>query len=423
VQERKDRPTPEFIDRVWEGSGYGARRDRRPFRYQAFVPDSIRDWDEPLPGRAAEAVATATAAVRELQAAGAGHDLETLAGPLLRSEALGSSFIEGLRASNKRLALAAYEPLAADGTARAVLGNVRAMERAVDIGTAQKRFRVDDLLDIHRTLLEGTSEARYAGVLRSDQNWIGGRGLSPVDATFIPPPEDRVCDLLDDLVAFVNLDDLPAIAQAAVAHAQFETIHPFGDGNGRAGRCLIHVILRRRGLTPFLVPPVSVVLATNARRYITGLVDFRWGRTDDWIGVFADATAAAAHAATRLRAKIDQLLDDLIERAGSPRTDSVARKIIRGLPSQPVVSADTAAARYDVTPTATRAALNRLQETGVVVPTRVGRRRDREWISDELFQLLDAFEHDIGQADGAQGDRPAPTPTRPPRPSGQLRHG
>lgn len=360
-------------------------------------------------------MAAATAAVRGLQSAVAGHNLETLAGPLLRSEALGSSFIEGLRASNKRLALAAYEPLAADVTAKAVLGNVRAMEQAVDLGTAQKRFRVDDLLDIHRTLLEGTSEERYAGVIRSGQNWIGGRGLSPIDATFIPPPEGRVPDLLEDLVAFVNLDDLPAIAQAAVAHAQFETIHPFGNGNGRTGRCLIHVILRRRDLTPFLVPPVSVVLATNARRYITGLVDFREGRTDDWIGIFADATAAAAAAATRLGTRIDTLLDDLIERAGSPRVDSVARKIIRGLPGQPVVSADTAAARYNVTPTAARAALNRLQETAVLVPTRIGRRRDREWISDELFHLLDAFEHDLGQADDGNPARPTPPPTRPPR--------
>lgn len=289
------------------------------------------------------------------------------------------------------------------------------MEHAVGIGTAQERFRFDDLLDIHRTLLEGTSEERYAGVVRSDQNWIGGRGLSPIDATFVPPPEDRVRDLLEDLVAFVNLDDLPAIAQAAVAHAQFETIHPFGDGNGRSGRCLIHVILRRRGLTPFLVPPVSVVLAANARRYVAGLVDFREGRTDDWIGIFADATAASAGAATQFRTQIDELLDDFVDRAGSPRADSVARKIIRGLPAQPVVSADTAAARYDVTPTAARTALNRLQQTGVLVPTRIARRRDREWISDELFQLLDALEHDLGQAAGGDGHRPAPSPTRPPR--------
>lgn len=406
----------ELIDRVWEGSGYGARRDRKPFRYQAFVPDRIGRWDRPLAGRAAEAVATATAAVGDLQVAGEGHELETLASPLLRCEALGSSFIEGLRASNKRLALAAYEPRSGDVTARAVLGNVRAMERAVEIGAARRPFRLQDLLDIHRTLLEGTLEHRYAGLVRDAQNWIGGRGLSPADATFIPPPEDRVPDLLDDLVEFVNLDDLPAIAQAAIAHAQFETIHPFGDGNGRAGRCLIHVILRRRGLTPWFVPPVSVVLAANARRYIAGLVDFRDDRADDWIGVFADATTTAAEAARRLWARIDTLLDGLIDRAGSPRADSVARKIVLGLPAQPVVSAETAADRYGVTPTAARAALNRLQEAGVLVQTRVGRRRHREWISDELFQLLDAFEHDLGQpTDGGERPRPAPNPTRPPR--------
>jgi len=401
---------PELVDRIWDGSGYGARRDRKPFRYQAFVPDRIGHWDHALAPRAADAVAVATAAIAGLQTQGAGHDLEALAAPLLRSEALGSSFIEGLRASNKRVALATYEPLAADHTARAVLGNVRAMERAVEIGAAARRFRLDEMLDIHRTLLEGTSENRHAGVIREEQNWIGGRGLSPADATFVPPPEDHVAGLLDDLVDFVNLDDLPAVAQAAVAHAQFETIHPFGDANGRAGRCLIHVILRRRGLASLFVPPVSVVLATNARRYFAGLVDYREGRLDDWIGLFADAVSTAAAATERLWGEIDTLLVDLIERAGSPRGDSVARKIIRGLPAQPVVSADTAATRYGVTPTATRAALNRLQECGILVPTRVGRRRDREWISDELFQLLDGFEHDLGDPTHGAKRRPAPRP-------------
>lgn len=412
---RKDRSLPELVESLWEGSGYGARRDRKPFRFHAFVPDPIGEWDEPLAGRAAEAVVRATAAVGEVQSAIAGRDLESLAGPLLRSEALGSSFIEGLRASNKRLAVAAYEPLAADGTARAVLGNVRAMERAIGIGTDGGTFRLEDLLDIHRTLLEGTAEERHAGVVRTEQNWIGGRGTSPADAAFVPPPPDRVHALLDDLVRFINLDDMPAIAQAAIAHAQFETVHPFGDGNGRAGRCLIHVILRRRGVTPLFVPPVSVVLATSPRRYIAGLVDFREGRHDDWVGAFADAVATAARATKRLSAQIDALLAELLARAGSPRSDSVARKIVLGMPSQPVVSAETAAARYGVTPTAARGALNRLQETGVLVPTRVGRRRDREWVSDELFQLLDAFEHDLGQPAEGEQARPAPSPTRPPR--------
>ncbi len=379
------------------------------------MPDPIAEWDGPLAGRAAEAVALATAALSELQIVGSGPDLEALATTLLRAEALGSSFIEGLRASNKRLALAAYEPVAADPTARAVLGNVRAMERAVAIGAEQRRFRLDDLVDIHRTLLEGTTEARFAGVVRTEQNWIGGRGTSPRDAAFVPPPPDRVPALLDDLVAFVNLDDLPAVAQAAVAHAQFETIHPFGDGNGRAGRCLIHVVLRRRGVAPHLAPPISVVLATDAKRYVAGLIDFREGGVDDWIGGFADATTQAVRSTEHLRAQIDALLEELLVRAGSPRTDSVARKIILGLPRQTVVSAEVAAAAHGVTPTAARAALNRLEETGVLVPTRVGRRRDREWISDDLFGLLDAFEHDLGETEDEQRRRARPSPTRPPR--------
>jgi Fic family protein len=356
------------------------------------VPDPIAEWDRPLAGRAAEAVAQATASLGALQSAGAGHDLEVLASPLLRAEALGSSFIEGLRASNKRLALAAYEPVAADATARAVLGNVRAMERAIAIGTERGPFRLEKLLDIHRRLLEGTTEERFGGVIRTEQNWIGGRGSSPREAAFIPPPPDRVTALLNDLISFVNLDDLPAVAQAAVAHAQFETIHPFGDGNGRAGRCLIHVILRRRGITPLLVPPISVVLAADARRYIAGLVDFREDRADDWIGAFADAVTTAARSTEELRIRIDALLAGLVERAGSPRADSVARALILGLPAHPIVSAESAAKLYRVTPTAARAALNRLERSGVLILTRVGRRRDREWISDELFELLDDFE-------------------------------
>jgi Fic family protein len=405
---------PELVECLWEGSGYGARKDRKSFRFKAYVPDPLAEWDNPLAARAADAIAQATASVAQLQAAGMGQDLEAIAGPLLRAEALGSSFIEGLRASNKRVALAAYEPLAADGTARAVASNVTAMERAISYGVEGTDFDLDELLDIHRVLLAGTNESRFAGVIRTDQNWIGGRGTSPADATFVPPPPDRVRGLVNDLVQFVNRHDLPAVAQAAIAHAQFETIHPFADGNGRTGRCLIHVIFRRRALAPLFVPPVSVVLAASARSYIAGLTDFREGRVDDWIGAFADALSASADAARSLSEHIDALLAELIRRAGNPRADSVARRIITGLPAQPIVSAEIAADRYDVTPTAARAALNRLQERAVLVPTRVGRRRGREWASDELFQLLDAFEYDIARPEDGRPRR-APAPTRPPR--------
>jgi Fic family protein len=163
-----------------------------------------------------------------------------------------------------------------------------------------------------------------------------------------------------------------------------------------------------------VAPPISVALAANAKRYISGLKDFREGRTDDWIGVFADAVTTSANSATSLEPAIDRLLGELIERAHSPRKGSVARKIIQGLPTQPIVSAESAANAYGVTATAARAALNQLQCAGVLQPTRVGRRRDREWISDELFQLLDAFEYNLGEPDTGGRRRPAPSSTRPP---------
>ena len=139
------------------------------------------------------------------------------------------------------------------------------------------------------------------------------------------------------------------------------------------------------------------MLANNARKYIKGLIDFRAGRTDDWIGTFAEAVSTASTAAQHLSNDIDSLIDQLVQQAGTPRTGSVARNIVKGLIAQPIISAEIAATRYGVTPTAARAALNRLEVAGVISPMRVGRRRNREWISEPLFQLLDNFEHTLAR--------------------------
>ena len=118
----------------------------------------------------------------------------------------------------------------------------------------------------HRTLMADEPERVKPGRFREGQNWIGGRRNNPSDARYVPPPEDHVPALMSDLIDFIDRDDLPAIAQAAITHAQFETIHPFVDGNGRVGRCLIHVVLRRRDVARSFVPPISVVLAARRSR-------------------------------------------------------------------------------------------------------------------------------------------------------------
>ena len=128
------------------------------------------------------------------------------------------------------------------------------MKRAIEFGTTSDPLTPADIEDVHRTLLRFTEDADIAGVVREAQNWIGGNDYNPIGATYVPPPHERVRPLLEDLCAFVNRTDLAAIVQAAIAHAQFETIRPFADGDGRVGRALIYMILRRRGETANYIP-------------------------------------------------------------------------------------------------------------------------------------------------------------------------
>jgi Fic family protein len=236
------------VERLWEPAlgGIGGKRARKPARYRAFVPGEIADHDWTLDSATAEAIFEAERRCTELQARSASVGLDTVARQLLRSEAVASSKIEGLVLSHRRLAKAAAMP-SGDLTAQSVLANVAAIEAAYEFAHSSEPFSVDALKRIHARLFESTQQDRWGGVVRDRQNWIGGHATTPVNADFVPPPEGEVPRLLEDLSAFCNRVDLPPMLQAAVAHAQYETIHPFMDGNGRAGRALIGMILIRRG--------------------------------------------------------------------------------------------------------------------------------------------------------------------------------
>jgi Fic family protein len=202
-------------------------------------------------------------------------DTEALARLLLRAESVASSHIEGLIVGTRRLLRAdAARELGeeqTDVTAGEVLGNIDAMAFSMKLMDGRRRIDLTSLLETHRRLFANTPVAKHGGRIRDTQNWIGGSSYNPCSAAFVPPPPEKVKDLLIDLCRFCNDDTLPSVAQAAIAHAQFETIHPFADGNGRVGRVLIHMILRRRGLTKRISVPVSLVLATRSRDYINGL--------------------------------------------------------------------------------------------------------------------------------------------------------
>jgi len=403
-----------YETRTWpaDPTAPGGRAERRSFRYRAFVPDFIADLQLTLPSSVAAAVSSAERAVDALN-----RDpprlasLEVLARRLLRAEAVASSRIEGLVLSQRRLARAeAEEADARDETALSVLGNVAAMEEAVGLGAGATPLRVKDILALHRVLMLATTTPRIAGELRTRQNWIGGNAYNPGRADFVPPPPEHVKNLMKDLVAFVNRTDLPPVVQAAIAHAQFETIHPFADGNGRVGRALIHVVLHRRDLAPRYVPPVSLVLAADAKAYVAGLMAFREDRQADWILLFAQAIERAAVKASGLATRLAELQERWRERAGRPRSHSSAEALIVELPAHPIVTVATAQKFLGRSKQAVNEAVALLAEKGVLHTVTLAK-RNRAWEARELFALIDEFERELAtpEEDGGPA-RPAPRP-------------
>jgi Fic family protein len=381
---------------VWpaDPGAYGGRKARRAGAYDVFIPDEIAGGDFPLDGGAVVAVTEATRALQHLQASPPRiATLGALAQNLLRSESVASSRIEGVHLSHKRLARAAYQADEGQRDRRAaeVLGNVEAMRRAIEIGTAGSPLTVADIENIHRALLRFTEDTEIAGVVRITQNWIGGNDYNPVAAAYVPPPPEQVRPLLEDVCTFVNRIDLAPVVQAGIAHAQFETIHPFADGNGRVGRAFVYTVLRRRGEIGNYIPPVSLILAAEPKAYVGGLTGYRLGGVSAWLAQFADATARAAIQAEQLADMIEQRQSAWLDRLGQPRRDAAVRQLVSVLPQQPVIDVAAAQRLTGKSHVAVGRALQQLEHAGVL--NRLNERKwGRVWECDELFALVDSFE-------------------------------
>lgn len=376
---------------------YAPARFRRACKYETLIPEPLQGMSVMLAAEVAGVVSEAELATRELNEV-ARPALAPLARLLLRTESIASSKVEGMQLGARELARAEARVEAGERaapTALEVLANVDAMELAIHQAATVERFGVAEILAIHARLMEKAPNAHVSGRIRTEQNWIGGNDYNPCGADFVPPPPEYVSELLEDLCEAINDDLLPPMVQAALVHAQFETIHPFHDGNGRTGRALIHVVLRRRGLAPEYVPPISVVLAAARDRYIAGLTGFREDRVEEWIEHFAAAAATAAHLATaylgamqalaaRWRAQVAAL-------AHPPRADAAAWALIDVLPGHPLITAPVAAAATGRSKPATYQALEELQAAGVLVPLSESR-RNRVWEAVGLLDLLAGLE-------------------------------
>jgi Fic family protein len=387
------------------------------------VPDLLVGRPFSFAGEVAADLADAESAVARLNVEAASLvDTEALARILLRAESVASSRIEGLEIGARRLlrAEAARElgDTSSDVTASEVLGNIDAMVFGIGQIVAGDRITKDLLLEIHRLLLIGTRLKQYGGTFRTEQNWIGGSSYNPCSAAFVPPPPEAVEDLIDDLVAFSNEDNLPPIAQAAIAHAQFETIHPFVDGNGRTGRALIHLIFRRRGVAPRVLPPVSLILATWAQDYVDGLTAtrYRGAATSKqasqginlWIGRFATACKRAAEDAASYEGRALAIETEWRQRIGRVRSKSAADLLLRRLAGSPVVTATSASKLIERSYVQTNEAIERLVATDVLRQVTVGR-RNRAFEAPEIIEAFAALERQLASP---EGDTRTSQPTR-----------
>jgi Fic family protein len=407
---------PELVKLHWEpalSSGL-PRSARRGCDYEAYVPDLLADRPLALRAETAADIADAERAVIRLNSEARGlADGEAIARLLLRAEAVASSRIEGLEVGGRRLLkaqlAAGLGDKPSDVTATEVLNNIDAMRWAVDTVSAADVMTIEHVLGIHERLLAGTALDQHAGQIRDEQNWIGGSSYNPCSAAFVPPPPERVRELLEDLCAFCNADSLPAVAQAALAHAQFETIHPFVDGNGRTGRALIHVVLRRRGLAPTVVPPISLVLATWSEAYVGGLTATRYRDApssqaairgvNDWLDLFAAATRRAVTDATSYEQRVREVQQQWRERLGRVRADSAASRLIDALPGAPIVTVQSAAALIGRSHQAVNEAIPRLVEAGVLKQTTVGR-RNRAFEASDLIDAFTDLERQLASPEG-----------------------
>lgn len=366
---------------------------RQRGKYPSTLTASIAAWSASVPNELGADVEDATREVVDfdgylLRRLGPGHPtIGPMSAILLRTESASSSQIENLTTSAKQLALA---EISEGGTAnaRVVIGNVRAMEAALRLSD---QIDIETILQMHRELLTNQrGYERYAGVIREEPVWIGRDNAGPIGADFVAPTHQHIAAALTDLLAFIERADLPILIQVAVAHAQFETIHPFVDGNGRTGRALAHAMLRNKALVRHATIPISAGLLADPSAYFRALTEFRGG---DAAPIARQFAAAARLASASGRALVDDLSEQLErsrELLTGLRSNALAWKVLPRLIAQPVINSHYLKTEFAMSDMSAKRTLDVLASRGVLVE-RTGGARHRVWQHRGILEVLDNY--------------------------------
>ena len=347
--------------------------------YEAALPAKIAQLKVNLPTEIQRRIADVEVAVTRFDEAQGARDWD-LPALLLRSESSSSSPIERLTSSVRNVALAELSDRA-PANALLIAGNVAAMREALRQGGS---VSIDSICRIHDVLMAGTSEIEG---LRDEQVWIGGTPYSPHGASFVPPHASRVPECIDDLIGFGVREDVPPVAKEAIFHAQFETIHPFTDGNGRTGRALVHRMLANDEVLLHSTLPVSAGLLHDVERYMKALDAYHEGEVEPIISCFADALELAVVIGLRIAADVDTVLDAW-RAANTDRAGSASYSLPALLVEQPVVNVAYVADRLGITDRAARNLIETACERSIL--SKMGNaKRGAFYQADELIEILE----------------------------------
>lgn len=384
-------PAVEYEEHAWVGSLDIPRRWQSTFSgpYRAAVVPSICQLD-PVPPAATAALADEATAELARFDAEMGSDIAPFGAILLRSEAAASSRIENLTASAKAVALAELGDTSRHN-ATEIVANTTAMTAAIALAD---RLDAPAILAMHAALVEH-HDPNIAGTWRSGQVWIGSSSYGPHTADFVPPHHTQVAPAIDDLVCFMHRDDLPVLSQAAIAHAQFETIHPFPDGNGRTGRAIVHCLLRGKRLTRQVTVPVSAGLLVDTERYFAALTAYREGEVGPIVEIFAEASFDSVVNGRKLVSDLRAIRAGWSEAITSRRQATVWRAL-DVVVGHPVLDNALVQRELDVSAMGADAAITELVEIGALQEI-TGGRRNRRYAATQVLAALDVFAERAGR--------------------------
>lgn len=381
----------------------GPRADRQVREITVALPPLIADRDYPIE-RPLAAMTTASAGDLGHLDLVHGRTLKALNHLQLRAEAVDSSKIENVDASLADYGRALLG-VGANASAISMASATAALTRMIADAESSRAITPEAILKAHHDLFRRhPDEAHRAGKFRTTQNWVGGSDYAPTNALHIPPPPETVPDYLEDLFAYANRDDVPTLVQAAIVHAQFESIHPFIDGNGRIGRALIHAVLRRRRASRHLTVPIASALVAHRERYFGALNDYRSGSAAPLIAMLASATSVATAESWRTAARLRDLRTAWHDAVGGSRPGTALHRLLDLLTEEPIVNVALVMERVDASESTARTAITTLVDARVLSKAPRSRRAP-VWLAQSVLDEVDDLSHRIQASSRRLRDR------------------